>query len=134
MLWRNVNGKARYFIYSLNDNEIAPGEGEILTLHFTTSSDTPEGGYDMNITDISLGVSNLIDKYSGTDQQFSFNVIGGIFGDVNCDGHVTTADITALYNYILSGDMTYFATSDVDGDGHITSADITVIYNILLGN
>ncbi len=52
--------------------------------------------------------------------------------DVNCDGAVTSADITALYNYILNGDLTYINTSDVDGDGAITAADVTVIYNYLL--
>lgn len=57
----------------------------------------------------------------------------GVIGDVNCDGHVTTADITALYNYILEGDTTYIATSDVNGDGSINTSDITVVYNILLG-
>lgn len=57
-----------------------------------------------------------------------------IIGDVNCDGSVTTVDITCLYNYLLNGDDTYIATSDVDGDGFITTVDITVIYNILLGN
>ncbi len=59
---------------------------------------------------------------------------GGIVGDVNCDGEVTTIDITCLYNYLLNGDETYLATSDVDGDGEITTVDITVIYNILLGS
>ncbi len=59
---------------------------------------------------------------------------GGIVGDVNCDGEVTTIDITCLYNYLLNGDETYLATSDVNGDGEITTVDITVIYNILLGN
>ena len=58
----------------------------------------------------------------------------GIIGDVNCDGAVTSVDITCLYNYLLNSDMTFYDTSDVDGDGAITSADITVIYNILLGN
>ena len=58
---------------------------------------------------------------------------GGIVGDVNCDGSVTTADVTAIYNYLLEGDTTFMATSDVDGDGFITTTDITVIYNILLG-
>ena len=56
-----------------------------------------------------------------------------IVGDVNCDGQVTSVDITALYNYLLNGDTTYLATSDVNGDGQVTSVDITVIYNILLG-
>ena len=58
----------------------------------------------------------------------------GIIGDVNCDGEVTTVDITCLYNYLLNGDETYIATSDVNGDGEITTVDITVIYNILMGN
>ena len=56
-----------------------------------------------------------------------------IMGDVNCDGSVTTADVTAIYNYLLNGDETFIATSDVDGDGFITTTDITIIYNILLG-
>ena len=59
---------------------------------------------------------------------------GGVYGDVNGDGEVTTIDITAIYNYLLNGDETYLATSDVDGDGEITTVDITIIYNILLGN
>lgn len=55
-------------------------------------------------------------------------------GDVDGDGTVTSADVTILYNYLLNGDQTYFATSDVDGDGTVTAADVTLIYNILLGN
>ena len=54
-------------------------------------------------------------------------------GDVNDDGVVTSADITALYNYLLDSDYQYYETSDVDGDGEVTSADITAVYNILLG-
>ena len=52
--------------------------------------------------------------------------------DVNCDGSVTANDVTAIYNYMLSGDMTYYATSDVNGDGHITSTDVTILYEVLL--
>ena len=59
--------------------------------------------------------------------------INVLVGDVNGDGAVTSADITALYNYLLTSDDTYVATSDVDGDGNVTSADVTAIYNILLG-
>ena len=56
-----------------------------------------------------------------------------VAGDVNGDGSVSASDITALYNYLLNGDMTFFETSDVNNDGAITSSDITAIYNILLG-
>jgi arabinogalactan endo-1,4-beta-galactosidase len=58
-------------------------------------------------------------------------VSGNVY-DVNCDGFITAADVTALYDYMLNGNMTYAATCDVNGDGFITSADITSVYNVLL--
>ncbi len=75
----------------------------------------------------------------GTNQSKWSNLIsvttlsGGVYGDVDGDGVVTSVDITCIYNYLLNGDTTYVATSDVNGDGSITSVDITCIYNILLG-
>ena len=56
-----------------------------------------------------------------------------ITGDVNCDGSVTAADVTELYNRLLNGNMTYHETSDVNGDGSVTSADVTAVYSLLLG-
>ena len=57
----------------------------------------------------------------------------GVVGDVNCDGVVNSADVTALYNYLLNGDDTYLSTSDVNGDGDITAADVTAVYSIIMG-
>ena len=55
-------------------------------------------------------------------------------GDVNGDGVVNSADITALYNYLLNGDTTHVATSDVNGDGSINAGDVTAVYNIIMGS
>ena len=57
-----------------------------------------------------------------------------ILGDVNGDGDVTSADITALYSFLLSGDMSNIVNGDQNGDGEITSADVTEVYSILLGS
>ncbi len=54
-------------------------------------------------------------------------------GDVNGDGHVSSVDITALYNYLLDSDDSAIVNGDQDGDGHISSVDVTVVYNIILG-
>ncbi len=54
-------------------------------------------------------------------------------GDVNCDGSVNAADVTALYSFILNGNTTYEATSDVNGDHSINAADVTAVYKIILG-
>ncbi len=57
-----------------------------------------------------------------------------VTGDVNGDGHVSSVDVTALYNYLLNNDSSDIVNGDQDGDGHISSVDVTVVYNILLGN
>lgn len=54
-------------------------------------------------------------------------------GDVNGDGFVTSADITALYDFLLNNDDSTLVNGDQDGDGNITAGDITSVYNILLG-
>ena len=59
-------------------------------------------------------------------------VIAAIKGDVNGDGAVTAADVTALYNYLLNNDASGLVNGDVDGDGNITAGDVTQVYNILL--
>lgn len=55
-------------------------------------------------------------------------------GDVNGDGVITSADITALYSYLLSGETTEIFNGDQDNDGTITSSDITAVYSIILGS
>jgi len=52
--------------------------------------------------------------------------------DINLDGQVNAADITALYNCILYGETTYINTYDVNQDGYVNSTDITAVYNSIL--
>ncbi len=55
-------------------------------------------------------------------------------GDVNGDGEVTAADVTALYDYLLNNDTSHLVNGDQTGDGEITAGDVTAVYNILLGS
>ena len=63
-----------------------------------------------------------------------FELVDSIPGDVNGDGFVTAADVTALYDYMLNNDESNIVKGDQDGDGHITAGDITTVYSIMLGN
>ena len=59
-----------------------------------------------------------------------------LIGDVNGDGQVTIADVTALVNIILGkvAEGQYNPTvADVNGDTQITIADVTKLVNIILG-
>ena len=59
-----------------------------------------------------------------------------LIGDVNSDGNVTIADVTALIDYLLSGDDSEIDTvaADVSTDGVITIADVTALIDMLLSN
>ena len=87
----------------------------------------PDYGNAEIIYDRDLFKSYFNSKYNWLDEQWSLPE-----GDVNCDGYITSADVTTIYNYLLLGDETYKSTSDVDGDGVVTSHDITTIYEIIL--
>jgi len=56
-------------------------------------------------------------------------------GDVNRDGEVTIADLTALVNILLGKDTAGYnlEAADVNSDGGRTIADVTALVNILLG-
>ena len=58
-----------------------------------------------------------------------------LLGDVNNDGKVTIADVTALVNVLLGKDTAGYnlKAADVNSDGGRTIADVTALVNILLG-
>jgi hypothetical protein len=57
----------------------------------------------------------------------------GLTGDVNNDGEVNIADINALIDLILSGNLSS-AASDVNGDGEVNIADINAVIDIILNS
>ena len=131
-------GVARYFFYSLTDASIEPGEGKVLTMMFAPKAEVPEGSYQLKVTNVKLGTPDLVDKYAGQDVTCTFNVKQLMVGDVNCDGLITIADVTALVNIILGKDSVEpyqydHRAADVNKDGSITIADVTALVNIILG-
>ena len=74
----------------------------------------------------------------GTNVELPVTEIGYTYdrlrGDVNGDGYVTVADVTALIDYLLgsvSSDF-YEVNADVDGDDDISIADVTALIDLLL--
>ena len=82
--------------------------------------------------------NSSIEDYRQADYWYRFSNIAAalIPGDVDGDGQVGIADVTALIDYILGNSDSSFivANADVDGDGSITIADVTAIIDTLLGN
>ena len=67
-------------------------------------------------------------------QTATYEILGVIPGDVNGDGTVTAADVTALYDCLLNNDTSHIVNGDQTGDGLITAADVTAVYGVLLEN
>ena len=51
-------------------------------------------------------------------------------GDINCDGEVNIADVTALIRKVLNGTAT--AADDLNGDGAANIADVTALIRLVL--
>lgn len=56
-----------------------------------------------------------------------------ILGDVNGDGNVNIADVTALIDYLLSGGTINMQAADVNSDNSVNIADVTALIDKLLG-
>jgi len=89
----------------------------------------------------------LIDKVSRVDAtHYSFTMPANpvkivvtysqnILGDVNCDGQITIADVTALVNIILEKDNTGTynrLAADMNGDNDINKEDVKALVNFIL--
>ena len=59
-----------------------------------------------------------------------------LLGDLNMDGYITIADVTALIRYVLSNDPTGIDTgaADCNNDNTISIGDVTALIDILLSN
>ena len=71
------------------------------------------------------------------DMYFSNEADGGssyIIGDVNKDGTVSIADVSALIDYLLGGDASEIdlEAANVNGDNDVTIADVSTLIDMLL--
>ena len=64
------------------------------------------------------------------DYTFTQGVTDGIRGDVNQDGEVNIADVNALVDMVLSGNIS--GLGDVNEDGEVNIADINAVIDIIL--
>ena len=85
----------------------------------------------ITLTNPNTGINNLY----GIEVRYAK---ASLRGDVNRDGFVTIADVTALVNIILGKDnhqpyVYDHEAADVNEDGLITIADVTALVNIILG-
>ena len=111
----------------------AGSSGDFLVLYPGLSSEGYTEGNVITNAQVSIARNKrwMPKKWNG-DNWVDIPVNTIVPGDVNGDGTVTSADVTALYNYLLNSDDSAIVNGDQSGDGEITAADVTIVYTIML--
>ena len=119
----------------LMDGEIAPGDGELLTLRLTPTEEQTLGQHQVTVKNVKLGTAELENKNAGAaTQQTAYTATELVVGDVNHDGSVSVIDVISTINHILQDAPTVFSrkAADVNGDGDISVVDVIGIIDIIL--
>lgn len=117
-----------------SDEYLLLNYGDLVTVDFAVSSGFTEG----TVTCDSLWAKTMYypsgcEAIKFHDIHFFSNGQPAVYGDVNGDGQVTAADVSAVYSIILGASTQYADSADVNGDGQVTAADVSAVYNIILG-
>lgn len=119
----------------LMDGEIAPGEGELMTLRLTPTEEQALGQHQVTVSNVKLGTGELENKNAGeATQQAAYTATELVVGDVNHDGSVSVIDVISTISYILQDVPTVFSkkAADVSGDEEISVVDVIGIIDIIL--
>ena len=126
--------------------EYTGGNLAIETLNIETGSYGNTSFYGVNMTDYypsfyaygysQTDVSHFLPKASFTYMKEDAPEPQGLRGDVNNDGDVNIADVTALIDYLLSQDASgiNLDNADCNLDTEVNIADVTALIDFLLSN
>ncbi len=112
----------------LDVEDVTEGSGYSGVTNVTVHAEALPEGTDYREATVKLyyeGASHLITVKQGSEDTPPTP------GDVNGDGIVSGADVTALYNVLLDN-AEVLGDADVNGDGVVSGADVTALYNLLL--
>ena len=73
------------------------------------------------------------DLQTATSYVINASAATALAGDVDGDGHVNIADVTALIDYLLAGGNIDTQAADMDGNSNVNIADVTALIDKLLG-
>lgn len=128
-----ADGSIRVMSYSNRINAYSGNSGALVTFNVTASADF--------VGPATIWLKNtLFTTTEGTeipfpDEECIVTVpVSIIKGDVDGDGNVNISDVTALIDYLLSGNASNIQldNADVDDSGNINISDVTALIDILL--
>ena len=92
-------------------------------------------GVNQPVVNVKTASNELSDAFAQADQWKEFHILRlYLLGDVNNDGNINVADITAIRSYMLGNNprVFIFEAADINNDGNITANDISRLRNKIL--
>jgi hypothetical protein len=125
------NGALRVMAGSTNGSTISGNDGEVAIIKLNVASDVKEGTYPIVLRNISISDSNA--QSHDVDLVKSTLTVTGVLGDVDGDGYVTKADVTALADYIMGRNPESFNynNANINGDFNVDVADLVLLLNMV---
>ena len=126
--WANVSNAEQY-VLSLNKGDVLQRIDTVGVASMTYTGLETDVTYNVRLT----AIAN--DRLDSPSASLNVTTIGEKKGDVDRNGQVNSADVVAIYNYILIGEQSGItkAAADVDGNGEVNSGDVVAVYNIIIG-
>ena len=123
----------RLFVYSADNQPIAAGDGALLTLIYNKVEPTMSA-YGTTITASHI----ILSTPEGKDQASlaATTLVVGKKGDVNADGLVTVADVTAVVDVLLERQVPAGTAerADINGDGRVSIIDVVEAIQLVLND
>ena len=125
------NGALRVMAGSTNGSTLNGNDGEVATIKLNVASNVPIGSYPIVLRNISISDSGA-NSYDVTLVKSTMTVTSNVLGDVNGDGYLTMADVSALVDFIMGKNPSPFdkKLADVNKDGDINVADVTELLKV----
>jgi len=130
-VWNVTLGGNKESIALITNNQsyaLADGlTGNIVKLYFNVKATATSGDHPIELSNIDISstgsVRGTISAINGT-----FTITGGIPGDLNGDGVITSADAVITLQMAVRGE--YDALADVNNDGSVTTLDALMIVQV----
>ena len=127
------DGAIRVISYSNRINPFSGNSGALVT--FNIAADDDFAGSATIVLHNTLFTTTAGIEIPFGDENCTVSVpLIGIKGDVNGDGDVNISDVTALIDYLLSGNASniQLGNADINTDGSVNISDVTALIDYLL--
>lgn len=122
-----------FVAFSMDGSSLSGNEGAIMNVPLNVDSDMKTGDYPVNIENVQMTTLSF-ETLAPSDATSDMAIRNYALGDINDDGYIDVADLTAAVKFILGNASSnlLFKAADVDESGIVEINDYSAVVNMVL--